>query len=51
MAITIITLKERNKQKNQEIIIKDLTIVIKVFDGAFVALPLESKKQKLEPRQ
>jgi hypothetical protein len=34
---------EDDKEKNHEIIIKDLTIATKVFDAAFVALALESK--------
>jgi hypothetical protein len=34
---------EGDKEKNQEIIIKDLTIATKVFDATFVALALESK--------
>lgn len=39
----VFALEESNQKKNQEIIIKDLAIVIKVFYDAFVALALESK--------
>jgi hypothetical protein len=39
----VLALEKGGKNKNQEIIIKDLIIVTIVFDDAFVALAFESK--------
>jgi hypothetical protein len=39
----VLALEEGNRENNQKIIIKDLPIVTKIFDAAFVTLALESK--------